>query len=232
MSIDYPAVLADLRARRNQLDAAISAIESLLPLPVQSAASSSADGSSPLMSDRSSGTLLDGTIKALNDAGRPLTIPEIAAALQRQGNTTNTPNLHRTLFTILKRESERPTARIIKQGKLISLPLPTRTTPLPGEEWRRAEPEVTAARSTPFAPKGTLGMSEAIRTVLASEPGKIFHREELLERAKTLGVVTTATDPLGTVDRAVSDLRRKGMRIDGPQPRSYRLAPTGGTQAS
>lgn len=91
--IDYVAVLADLEAKRDKLDAAIAGIRTMLGIP--GAATSSATtgggsngGSTEIETDTFfSLSIPDAAKKYLGMRKKPATTPEIAEALRRGGQT-------------------------------------------------------------------------------------------------------------------------------------------------
>ena len=104
--IDYASVLADLKERRSQLDAAIAAIEAIIvgtgevgpPTPSPGAIPADAffNMSAPVAA-----------VKYLQIVKRPQTPTQIAEALDAGGFTHQSKNLANTLYTALQRVEER-----------------------------------------------------------------------------------------------------------------------------
>ncbi|MCA9906576.1 MAG: hypothetical protein H7A18_03225 [Sinobacteraceae bacterium] len=92
-NIDYAAVLADLEAKRDKLDAAIAGIRTMLGMPagVSSAASvgsAGSNGSTEIEADTFfSLSIPDAAKKYLGMRKKPATTPEIVEALRRGGQT-------------------------------------------------------------------------------------------------------------------------------------------------
>jgi hypothetical protein len=115
--IDYAAVLADLVAKRDQLNAAIEAIEVMTGQTVTPSGSRVKDEPTEVRSDSFFGlTFPQAAKKYLAIAKRPQSAKEIAEALNRGGITHQSTNFTNTIYTTLKREDDRG-GDIIKVGK-------------------------------------------------------------------------------------------------------------------
>ena len=215
MEVDYRIVLQDLRQRRARLDSAIAAIQELLGVVAaepQSQPAATVEG----------GTFLDTAVAMLRATGRPLATPELAGLVEATpGFASSSKNLASTLFTLLKRDSERPNARVVKEGKLWGLP-----------EWdasafkRAARSDVSHSPGGAFAPKGKMGMSTALVEILSNKPMAEVTSTALLEQAVAKGVVTTSTNPIVVVEGALLKLRRKGCpQIELTRAHTYRWNP-------
>jgi hypothetical protein len=124
-TIDYEAVLADLREKRDKLDTAIAAIEQLVlgrvAAPGQAIAAGSISPGQPdasevsrtIESDTFFGmTASDATRKYLRMTKRPASLNAILAALQEGGYLTNSKNFYSNLYTTLSRLDD-----FVKVGK-------------------------------------------------------------------------------------------------------------------
>ena len=132
--IDYSAVLADLKKRRDDLDKAIAGIEQLIGLPASSApdansaetvdgdkvgkgvriplrgtvkaADSPLPSSGPIPSDAFFGmSIAQATQKFLTMRKKPATAPEIAEALEQGGLPHQSSRLPNTVNSVLTRNS-------------------------------------------------------------------------------------------------------------------------------
>jgi len=119
--IDYTAVLADLEAKRGQIDAAIAVIRSMIgtgaaEMPATSASLATNDASQPAASSRSSTVLDDAHAffrmstpvavkKFLGMVKRPQTVRAIASALRDGGqlNAADEKAGYMNVYTALKR---------------------------------------------------------------------------------------------------------------------------------
>jgi len=109
---DYAAVLADLKERRAQLDAAIAAIEVIIGGP-----SVPSGSSEPLRPDSFFNmTAIEAATKYLAMKKAPQTPTEIAEALETGGFTHSSKNLANTLYTALQRSYE-GSGEVIKVGR-------------------------------------------------------------------------------------------------------------------
>lgn len=118
--IDYSAVLADLVAKRDALNAAITAIEQMTGTAASSSTTTSGGkkaAPTEVRSDTFFGMKFPEAAKAyLAIAKKPQSVKEIADALQRGGITHQSSNFVNTMYTTLKREDDRG-GDIIKVGK-------------------------------------------------------------------------------------------------------------------
>ena len=122
IEINYSDVLADLRLKQTALEQAITGITTLMKLGTVSGGgpapiSSSADPSSPveIPSDAFFGvSIVEATKKYLGMMKRPKTTQEIAAALVEGGYNHTSKNFYSTIFSVLARESGKPTGEIVK----------------------------------------------------------------------------------------------------------------------
>lgn len=127
LSPDYKAVLADLRAKRDKLSAAISALEELwgvapgdeeghdeFPVPPNR----SNAGSSPavIQSDAFFGlSIVEASKKLLGMAKRPQSAEQIADALRRGGMLNTSKNFPNTVMSVLNR-NDKAGGDIVKVG--------------------------------------------------------------------------------------------------------------------
>ena len=103
--LDYGAFLADLRAKRDQLDSAIKAIEAIVGAQAKSAPALTL-GDIP--SDAFFGmSVIDAAVKYLRMTKKPATPTEIAEAIEMGGFTHQSKNLSNTIYTTLDRASTR-----------------------------------------------------------------------------------------------------------------------------
>jgi len=123
--IDYTNVLADLKARRVQLDTAIAAIEQLAGVPLSGTASATASGTASLTvgeeqvkDDSFFGlSIPDAARKFLGMRKRPASTPDIADALKRGGLTTLKPETFaNTVGSVLNRIGKNE-GSIVKVGR-------------------------------------------------------------------------------------------------------------------
>lgn len=126
--MNYKLFLADLRARRAKLDAAISAVEDILGEAPQSNAKSEPEQRSFLESATSDQIYRDMTIAAaaihfLKFAGKPQSTGAIVTALQRGGIPSQSKNLYRTLYNTLNNRLDK---ELTREGKKWGL-----------QEWRQ-----------------------------------------------------------------------------------------------
>ena len=163
--IDYPAVLADLERRRDELDAAINAIRYIVGSP-------SVDTPMPYVGPKSTTTLVDpiqppkshtffnmgigdAAKKYLGMAKEPKRAKDIAIALKRGGLINASPNFAATVSTTLRRER--------KAGEVVQLP--DKTWGLAG--WFPSGPK-QRAKTNGEAPPG----SESADPSEPSQPGE------------------------------------------------------------
>lgn len=111
---DYEAVLADLKAKRDQIDAAIAAIEAISGIAVGSARPG---GAVAIEGDTFFGmTALEAAIKYLGMVKKVQSPTEIAEALEAGGMTHSSQNLANTLYTTLSRSASH-NGPVVKVGK-------------------------------------------------------------------------------------------------------------------
>lgn len=108
--IDYAAVLADLEAKRDKLDAAIAGIRTMLGLSAAAGSSATASsgsngGSTEIEADTFfSLSIPDAAKKYLGMRKKPATTPEISEALRRGGQTNaSSDGFGNTLGSVLAR---------------------------------------------------------------------------------------------------------------------------------
>lgn len=112
-SIDYEQVLTDLKARRAQLDSAISAIEQIMGSITAAVPSLKAPELSDIAEDAFHGmSIADATKKYLGLVRRKQSTKEIMAALERGGLPRSAYN---TVYAILRRREEQA-GDIVKVG--------------------------------------------------------------------------------------------------------------------
>lgn len=126
-TIDYEAVLADLRARRDQLNATIAGLEQVMGI-VRVAASAAAQGSSNGLADSEDRakaaerdenlpkqvesdtffglSAVEAAKKYLKIVKRPAAMKEIEDALRAGGYLTNSQNFYANLYTAVMRSSD------------------------------------------------------------------------------------------------------------------------------
>jgi hypothetical protein len=113
--IDYEAVLADLRSRRDQLNAAISGLEQMLGFVGTGgpglAGSTAVDASEELPKEVGSDTFfglsaVEGAKKYLRIVKRPTAMKTIHDALRAGGYLTNSKNFYANLYTAVMRSPE------------------------------------------------------------------------------------------------------------------------------
>src|SRR5258706_13233176 len=128
--IDYQAVLADLKRRREHLDTAIAGVEKVLGLPPSSngdasvASAAPASGPAPtrdgqIREDAFFGmNIVSASQKYLEMRKKPATPAEIATALIAGGLTTRSDRLHNTVNSVLNRnaQSSSPIFAKVKRG--------------------------------------------------------------------------------------------------------------------
>lgn len=113
MSVDYAAVLADLRARREKLDIAIRAIEEIATLGGADLSATSGT----IRPDSFFGMqVLDAAIKYLKMAKAPKPASDIANALEMGGLTHQSKNFASTVYTTLSRDEDRG-GEMVKVGQ-------------------------------------------------------------------------------------------------------------------
>jgi hypothetical protein len=108
-SVDYQAVLEDLRARRASLDAAIEALEQLAGTPNGGTTGtvSASPSAGSLRSDTFFGMGIgDAAVKYLGIVKAPKNIAQIMSALEQGGLTHTSKNFYSTVFTALARRAE------------------------------------------------------------------------------------------------------------------------------
>jgi hypothetical protein len=115
--IDYGAVLADMEAKRDALDAAISNMKRWLGAAAPGP-SSQRQTNGEIASDTFFGMGISDSIKkylALSKGKR--TTNEIVQALEKGGLTHSSKNFRNTVSTTLYREAEKPNGEITKVGE-------------------------------------------------------------------------------------------------------------------
>lgn len=122
--IDYPAVLADLKAKRAALDSAISAIEQIVSsLPTSVAATGgrvAPSNGAPAQIESDTFfhmTVPDAAKKFLSMVKKPQSTPEIAAALEKGGFTHQSANFINTVGAVLHRSSAGAGSEIVKVSR-------------------------------------------------------------------------------------------------------------------
>jgi hypothetical protein len=118
----YEIVLADLIAKRNQLDAAIAAIKGAMGAGLGAAsqvAISPSNGAPPqIRADEFFGmTVLDGAKKYLTMMKRPQSSQTITEALQQGGYLFSAGNPVATVASVLNREDGKPSGAVVRIGK-------------------------------------------------------------------------------------------------------------------
>lgn len=109
LAINYERVLADLRAKRDKIDAAIAGIEAMMGIasqgaPEQNLQSSANNGSQEVESDSFFGmSIPDASRKFLAMRRKPQTTQEIANALDRGGLTHQSGDFANTVGSVLNR---------------------------------------------------------------------------------------------------------------------------------
>lgn len=118
--IDYAAVLADLEQKRDELDAAIKAIQPFVGAGAQ--ARTARAGSEELQPDSFFGmNILDAAVKYLHMAKRPKRADEIADALLAGGYMTTAKNFQANVQTTLRREDDREGSTVWMPNKTWAL---------------------------------------------------------------------------------------------------------------
>lgn len=119
-TIDYAAVLEDLKARRATFDAAIAAVEIIVASGGGSAAPAAGGRGEGTEVQRDSFfgmTINDAAVKYLGMQKRTQTAAQITEALVAGGYTFSTGNPLNTVGAILNRVSARPTGEIVNLGR-------------------------------------------------------------------------------------------------------------------
>src|SRR5262245_18228097 len=109
--IDYHAVLADLKAQREKLDAAIAGIETMLGMQASSGAAqvgaSKLAAPTEIKSDTFFGmSIVNAAEKYLNMVKAPKANPEIAAALEKGGLHNTSGNFANTVGSVIARNAD------------------------------------------------------------------------------------------------------------------------------
>lgn len=107
--IDYGAVLADLKAKRDRLDAAIAGIEAMLGLHATLTSSSTITANLTVGNELGPGAFLgmkivDATVKLLTTRRQALRTDEIVSELKRGGIAFSTDSPINTVGSVLNRE--------------------------------------------------------------------------------------------------------------------------------
>lgn len=107
--IDYGVVLADLKAKRDRLDAAIAGIEAMLGLQATLTSSSTITANLTVGNDLGPGAFLgmkivDATVKLLTTRRQALRTDEIVSELKRGGIAFSTDSPINTVGSVLNRE--------------------------------------------------------------------------------------------------------------------------------
>lgn len=111
--VDYEAVLADLRAKRDKLDAAIAGIETMLGISGNGSGSAGAKPNGDELPDSVEHdtfwrmSVPDATRKFLAMKKRPQSTKEIAAALEKGGVLHSSKDFPNTVGTVLTRIDQR-----------------------------------------------------------------------------------------------------------------------------
>ncbi len=113
--VDYGAVLADLKQRRDQLDATISTIEQLVGTGSLAGGQESSEGDEIRSDSFFKMTIPNAAKKYLRIKKKPQFAPEIAQALERGGYTHQSSDFTQTVATTLLRIWER-------DGTIVKLP--------------------------------------------------------------------------------------------------------------
>jgi len=119
-AIDYQAVLADLRAQRAKLDAAIAGIETMLGLAFlgNGAQSVPGQGSQVLPPDAFFGmSIVEAAKKYLAFKKKPQTTSEIAEALEKHGFVNRSENFGNTVGAGLSRNADGPSPAFAKVSR-------------------------------------------------------------------------------------------------------------------
>jgi len=149
-NINYEAVLADLRAKRERLDAAISGIEAMLGLGgLEAPSEATASLGTQVNEDSFLGMSMPAAVeKYLRIVKKPQTTPQIAAGLKSGGIVSEADNFTNAVYTALKRRDP----EIVRVGKKWML-----------KEWRPGARSTTAKKKTNGADDdGDEGNGEAV----------------------------------------------------------------------
>lgn len=98
----YSAVLSDLRTKRDQLNAAIQALEALMPKAAEEAKNRAAETGSDALTGMS---IADAAIAVLGRHGRQMHVSEITAAITNGGLAINSDDAVNTVGSILSRRA-------------------------------------------------------------------------------------------------------------------------------
>jgi hypothetical protein len=111
MNIDYEAVLADLKAKREKLDAAITGIETMLGIKALSSGTAGGSHSSPKHEGATLGpgaflgmTIVDATVKLLKAKRQNQRTEDILTALKAGGLALTSSNPINTVGSVLARD--------------------------------------------------------------------------------------------------------------------------------
>ena len=121
--IDYSAVLADLKRRRDELDKAIVGIEAIIgfgPMGGNGTAQSamSIDPAQPIPTDAFFGlSIVDAVKKFLNMRKRPQSTIDIAAALEAGGLVNQSGEFGNTVGSVLNRNAKSDNPVVIKVSR-------------------------------------------------------------------------------------------------------------------
>ncbi len=120
-SVNYQFVLADLKGRRDRLNAAIGAVEQIigeLALPPRKDQDSQTATSMPRPSSMAyrKKTIGDSIVHYLGLVGEPKPPTDIVQALRDGGITSESKSLYRTAYSTMKQRAKRTDSDIVKVG--------------------------------------------------------------------------------------------------------------------
>lgn len=118
-NIDYESVLADLRSKREKLDAAIAGIEVMLGQTSTGSGVGVSKPGEPVAIAKDAFfqlSIVDATRKYLSMVKQPTNTKKIVEALLAGGYTSSSSNLNNTVFSVLKRQ-EKQVGDIIRVHK-------------------------------------------------------------------------------------------------------------------
>jgi hypothetical protein len=240
-NVDYEAVLADLLARKAQLEMMIAGVEAFLGSAASGVVAVSASNGSVMSLDRIPShaflklSIGDATKKLLDMVKSKLTLPQIMQALEKGGLP---PAKYSTVYAVLRRR-ESQIGDILRMGEEWGLTewypnnpnlrkrteKPTKGKSKPkkkasAKKRSEATPAAGPARvATLFEPTSTsidpvtpaMTMLDASEQVLLKSDGPL-HAKDLAERLKEYGKNTTASSLSGSL---VQDTKKRFKNIGG-----------------
>jgi hypothetical protein len=121
-AINYPSVLADLKARRDRLNQAIAAIEQILGELEPRASVARSMPSLALSTVYRNMTIGDAAVHFIRSQGKPQRVRNIVEGLHAGGISSKSKKLYTTTYNVLADRAKKTSPDIVKIGNAWGLP--------------------------------------------------------------------------------------------------------------